>query len=58
MKEAQILIEKWRREYNHLRPHSSLDGRRPVAETIVWLGLSVKDYAPSALTREAALPLS
>ena len=24
LREAQVLIERWRREYNHVRPHSSL----------------------------------
>ena len=56
--EAQILIQKWRREYNHLRPHSSLGGRPPAPETIVWPGFSLKDYAPPALAREPALALS
>jgi putative transposase len=27
--EARILIEQWRREYNHIRPHSSLGYRPP-----------------------------
>lgn len=27
LKEAQILVEKWRREYNEVRPHSSLGYR-------------------------------
>ena len=58
LKEAQILIENWRREYNHLRPHSSLGGRPPAPETIVWPGFSLKDHAPPALTREPALALS
>jgi putative transposase len=58
LKEAQILIEHWRREYNHLRPHSSLGGRPPAPETIVWPGFSLKDYSPPALTREMALALS
>jgi len=30
LKEAQILIERWRREYNTVRPHSAL-GYRPLA---------------------------
>lgn len=29
LKEAQIIIENWRREYNHVRPHSSLNYRPP-----------------------------
>ncbi len=31
--EARILIEQWRREYNQVRPHSSLDYRPPAPET-------------------------
>ena len=58
IKEAQILIEHWRREYNHLRPHSSLGGRPPAPETIAWPELSLKEYAPPAFTRQRALALS
>lgn len=32
--EAKILIEQWRREYNHVRPHSSLGYRPPAPEAI------------------------
>ena len=35
LKEAQVLIERWRREYNTFRPHSSLQYRCPAPET--WL---------------------
>jgi transposase InsO family protein len=58
LKEAQILIEHWRREYNHIRPHSSLGGRPPAPETFLWPGFSLKDYAPLAFTHERALSLS
>jgi transposase InsO family protein len=34
LKEAQILIEGWRREYNTFRPHSTLDYRPPAPEAI------------------------
>jgi len=34
LKEAQVLIERWRQHYNKVRPHSSLGGRPPVPETI------------------------
>lgn len=34
LEEAKILIEKWRKEYNHVRPHSSLGYRPPAPETI------------------------
>jgi transposase InsO family protein len=32
LKEAKILIEKWRLEYNTFRPHSSLNYRPPAPE--------------------------
>ena len=35
LKEVQILTEQWRREYNTIRPHSSLGYRPPVPEAIV-----------------------
>ncbi len=37
--EAQVLIERWRQEYNTVRPHSSLGYRPPAPETIqpIWL---------------------
>jgi transposase InsO family protein len=31
---AQVFIELWRREYNHIRPHSALGYRPPAQETI------------------------
>ena len=34
LKEAQILIKRWRREYNTVRPHSALGYRPPVPEAI------------------------
>ncbi len=37
--EAQVLVERWRSEYNHLRPHSSLGYRPPAPEAVEtsWL---------------------
>ncbi len=35
LKEAQVLIEMWRKEYNTIRPHSSLGYRPPVPATTV-----------------------
>jgi len=35
LREAQILIERWRRHYNTVRPHSSLGYRPPAPETFV-----------------------
>ena len=31
--EAKVLIEQWRKEYNQVRPHSSLGCRPPAPET-------------------------
>ena len=36
LREAQAVIEGWRREYNTFRPHSSLGYRPPVPETVQW----------------------
>lgn len=35
LREAQILIERWRRHYNTIRPHSALGYRPPAPESIV-----------------------
>ena len=35
LKEAQVLIEMWRKHYNTVRPHSSLGYRPPVPGTVV-----------------------
>jgi putative transposase len=35
LREAQILIENWRRHHNTVRPHSALGYRPPAPETIV-----------------------
>ena len=35
LREAQVLIERWRQHYNTVRPHSSLGYRPPVPETIL-----------------------
>ena len=35
LKEAQILTERWRREYNTIRPHSSLGYRPPTPEAFM-----------------------
>jgi putative transposase len=34
LKEAQIIIERWRIHYNTVRPHSSLGGQPPAPETL------------------------
>ena len=35
LKEAQTVIEEWRKHYNTVRPHSSLGYRPPAPESIV-----------------------
>ena len=35
LREAQVLIENWRRHYNAIRPHSSLGYRPPAPEAIL-----------------------
>ena len=44
--EAQVLIESWRKEYNHIRPHSSLSYRPPAPEAIqpayIGVGLTLQ----------------
>ena len=35
LREAQILIERWRRLYNTVRPHSALSYRPPAPESVV-----------------------
>jgi putative transposase len=34
LREAQVMIECWRRRYNQVRPHSALGYRPPAPETI------------------------
>ena len=41
LREAQIIIEEWRRHYNTKRPHSAFGYRPPAPETIVQI-----DQAP------------
>ena len=35
LREAQIIIEGWRKHYNTKRPHSALGYRPPAPETII-----------------------
>ena len=44
LREAQLLIERWRHHYNTIRPHSSLGYRPPAPETILS-GPAVPAYA-------------
>ena len=33
--QAQIVINQWLRQYNHIRPHQALDMRPPGPETLL-----------------------
>jgi transposase InsO family protein len=35
LKEAQVIIENWRQEYNRFRPHSALNYRAPAPEAFM-----------------------
>jgi putative transposase len=40
LEEARVLIEQWRREYNQIRPHSSLGYRPPAPEAMMSFALT------------------
>ena len=39
--EAKVLIDRWRRDYNHIRPHSSLGYKPPAPESIMPKELNI-----------------
>ena len=39
--EAKVLVEQWRKTYNHIRPHSALGYRPPAPEAIVPAALNL-----------------
>lgn len=46
LKEAQVMIERWRQQYNTLRPHSALGYRPPAPEAIlssIWTASFASD---------------
>ena len=45
--EAQILIERWRREYNTVRPHSALGYRPPAPDAIMPAALGSVEMSPA-----------
>jgi putative transposase len=47
--EAKVLIERWRREYNQVRPHSALAYRPPAPEAILPLPPGSAPLHPSAM---------
>jgi len=57
LREAQILIERWRKHYNAVRPHSSLGYRTPAPETILPPA-SILAYAPLQPVQKTTLTLA
>lgn len=50
LKEAKVLIEEWRKTYNTIRPHSSLDYRPPAPKALLPVHWSADNQAlPRAL---------
>jgi transposase InsO family protein len=49
LREAQIIIESWRRHYNTVRPHAS-PGYRPPAPEVFLPALAVTQAAPNSLS--------
>lgn len=47
--EAQVLIERWRREYNGRRPHSALGYRPPAPEAFEPVGITPVGHGPGAM---------
>ena len=45
--EAKILIERWRREYNTVRPHSALGYRPPAPEALMPTTLGSLEVSPA-----------
>jgi transposase InsO family protein len=42
--EAKVLIERWRNNYNRIRPHSSLGYRPPAPEARIF-AIRLQEYA-------------
>ena len=60
LKEAQVIIESWRRHYNTLRPHGSLGYKPPAPEVFVpamsmLAGPHSRPAAPPALAERPSL---
>ncbi len=53
LEDAQETLTRWQEDYNHLRPHSSLQDRTPAAFAADWSALPQR--APAALELLEAL---
>ena len=56
LKEAQIVIENWRRHYNTARPHSSLGYKPPAPAAVLWPA-APSQPAPPATPAVAPRPI-
>ncbi len=55
--EAQVVIERWRQEYNTVRPHSSLGYRPPAPEVVLWRATPTPSGSPPVTPALAPRPL-
>ena len=55
LKEAQIVIESWRRHYNAVRPHSALQDRTPQQMGAMWV--DSRDARESTAINEIGIEL-
>ena len=46
LKEAQVVIEQWRKHYNTIRPHSALNYRPPAPQTFAPLAHHLDEIVP------------
>jgi putative transposase len=58
LREAQVVIESWRRHYNQVRPHASLGYRAPAPEVIVPAFAASPRPASPATPAVAARPVT
>jgi transposase InsO family protein len=56
--EAKVLIERWRREYNTIRPHSSLGYRSPAPAAIMSVDACSAALRTRQLAREHVVDLT
>ncbi len=54
LREAQVLIEAWRRHYNAVRPHSALGYQPPAPEVALWPAAQPQPAPPATQPVEQA----
>ena len=56
LREAQVLVERWRRHYNTVRPHSALNYRPPAPEAVQpWPPASATPQLPAMAIQAVGL---